>query len=70
MDTYTLIILLTLIGFLALAALLLTPIYFFLNREEARGEEWTRATLAERMKRKPPQSNGHDEAGERPNPEP
>lgn len=69
MDTYTLIILLTVIGFFALAALLLTPVYFFLNREEERSEKWTRAVLSEQTKNKPPESNGRGEATEPPRPE-
>ena len=69
MDAYTVIILLTLIGFFALAALLLTPLYFFLNREEERGEAWTRAARAERAKERPPGGNGRDEAAETPRPE-
>ena len=41
MGEYNGVILLTLIGFLALAALLLTPVYRFLKREEKAAEAWT-----------------------------
>ncbi len=41
MGGYTGVILLTLVGFLALAALLLTPVYRFLKREEKVAEAWT-----------------------------
>lgn len=42
MAYYTFVIILTLVGFLALAAALLVPVYRFLKREEKAGEEWTR----------------------------
>lgn len=41
MSGYNGVILLTLVGFLALAALLLTPVYRFLKREEKVAEAWT-----------------------------
>ncbi len=41
MGGYTGVILLTLVGFLALAALLLMPVYRFLKREEKVAEAWT-----------------------------
>ncbi len=49
---FTLIIVLTLVGFLALAALLLVPIWRFLDREEEVSEQWTREELAARMRRR------------------
>jgi membrane protein implicated in regulation of membrane protease activity len=49
---FTLIIALTLVGFLALAALLLVPIWRFLDREEEVSEQWTREELAARMRRR------------------
>lgn len=39
-DGYTIIILLTLFGFLALAAILLVPVYRFLRREERASRKW------------------------------
>ena len=42
MDKYTIVIILTAIGFFALAALLLVPIWRFLDSEEKRADEWTR----------------------------
>lgn len=48
MTDYTLIILLTLFGFLGLAALLLVPVYRFLRREEQSSRKWTRDELARR----------------------
>ena len=40
----------TLIGFCVLAALLLVPIWRFLNREQEVAEEWTPEAVAERMR--------------------
>ena len=42
MDKYTVTIILTTVGFFALAAALLVPIWRFLNSEESRAEEWNR----------------------------
>ncbi len=44
MDKYTVVIILTTIGFFALAAALLVPIWRFLNSEEARSRQWTAET--------------------------
>lgn len=41
MGEYDGVVLLALVGFLALAALLLTPVYRFLKREEKAAEAWT-----------------------------
>jgi len=49
-PTYLPVIVGTLVGFGALAALLLVPIYRFLDREEEVAEEWTPEALAERMR--------------------
>jgi hypothetical protein len=38
-------------GFVALAFILLFPIYRFLRKEERRSEAWTRPALAERQRR-------------------
>ena len=48
MTSYTSIILLTLFGFLALAAILLIPVYRFLRREEQVARKWTNEELARR----------------------
>lgn len=58
MEGYGLLILLTLIGFLALAALLLTPVYRFLEREEKISRKWTEEKLAERLRERQSASNG------------
>ena len=42
MSDYTLVIILTLVGFLALAAILLVPVYRFLRREEKESRQWSR----------------------------
>jgi len=47
---YLPVILATLIGFGALAALLLVPVYRFLEREEEVAERWTPDELAERIR--------------------
>ena len=56
----------TLVGFAALAALLLVPIYRFLDREEEVAEDWTPEALAERMReRQQTAVNGTEAAEER-----
>lgn len=47
---YTWVIVGTTIGFFALAAVLLVPIYRFLNREEKESEAWTKEKLEETTK--------------------
>ncbi len=42
MDYYTAVIIATVVGFSALAAALLIPVWRFLKREEEAGEQWTR----------------------------
>ena len=44
---YTWVIIGTTIGFFALAAVLLVPIYKFLKREEKVAEQWTREKIEE-----------------------
>lgn len=58
MDSYTLIILLALFGFLALAVILLLPVYRFLKKEEQRGEQWTRHIRAMRSQQPSATPNG------------
>ncbi len=48
MDGYTLIILVTLVAFILLAILLLTPVYMFLDREEKLSQQWTEEAVARR----------------------
>lgn len=56
---YLPVIVVTLVGFAALAALLLVPISRFLDREQEVAEEWTPQALAERMReRKQTATNG------------
>ncbi len=63
MDEYTLVILLAFFGFVALAAILLVPVYLFLKREEEVGRNWTREELARRAQEQPPLPNGTPAAG-------
>lgn len=58
---YALLIILTLIGFFLLAAVLLVPVYRFLEREEQVSKRWTEDQLAERMREHRAQSNGTEE---------
>ena len=58
MTDYTLIIVLTLVGFLALAAILLVPVYRFLRREEEASRKWSSREIARRQHLNPPASNG------------
>lgn len=48
MSDYTVIIIVTLVGFLGLAALLLVPVYRFLKREEKVSRKWTERQLRKR----------------------
>lgn len=65
-PTYLPVIVGTLVGFAALAALLLVPIYRFLDREEEVANEWTPEALAERMRE---QKHGAANGTEEPAPE-
>lgn len=47
MDEYTLVIIVTLVGFTILATILLVPVYRFLKKEEKIAEEWTKEALNE-----------------------
>jgi hypothetical protein len=55
---YLPVVLVTLIGFGALAALLLVPIYRFLEREEEVAQDWTPEELAKRMQDHTASANG------------
>lgn len=46
---YTAVIIVTLIAFFSLAALLLVPVYRFLEREEEASKRWTKEQLAQRL---------------------
>ncbi|WP_456425204.1 hypothetical protein [Rhodocaloribacter sp.] len=58
MDEYFVVIVLTFVGFVALAAILLVPVYLFLKREERASQSWTREELARRYREQPPAANG------------
>ena len=60
MDEYTVVVLLTLFGFLALAFVLLAPVYLFLKREEKLGDEWTEAARTHRLRAPRKAHNGAD----------
>lgn len=47
MDSYFILIVVTIIAFCALASALLVPIYLFLKKEEALAEQWTRESLSQ-----------------------
>lgn len=67
MDIYTVVILLTLVGFFALAALLLFPVYFFLKKEERVAKKWTKDALARRLREeRMKQTGGPDATGGQP----
>lgn len=65
MDIYTIVSVLTLIGFAALAALLLVPVYLFLKREEQASKRWTREALQQRLREKEASTNGQKTASEK-----
>ncbi len=58
MGDYALPIVITFVGFISLAAILLVPIYRFLQREERRSEEWTDERIAARRRREGPPGDG------------
>jgi hypothetical protein len=49
---YLPVILATLVGFTALAAALLVPIYRFLDREQEVAEKWTPEQIADRLRKR------------------
>lgn len=60
-PTYLPVIVVTLVGFAALAAALLVPIWRFLDREQEVAEDWTPEAIAERMReRQQTAANGRD----------
>lgn len=59
MNEYNGVILLVLVGFAALAALLLAPVYLFLKREEKVAESWTEDPYASYS---PPDESPEDES--------
>lgn len=63
MSDYTLIIILTLVGFLLLAAILLVPVYLFLRREEDASERWTDEEVAKRSRQRSTNGSRVDEEG-------
>jgi len=67
MDQYTVVIIATAVGFFALAAALLIPVYRFLKREEKAGEEFDRMYEAHRRREREKRTNGEtddDDGGE------
>mgnify|MGYP006429861177 CR=1 FL=1 len=54
----------TLIGFAVLAALLLVPIWRFLDREKEVAEEWTAEAVEERISQQKQPSSGEAEASD------
>lgn len=66
-DTeYLPLIFATLVGFAVLAAVLLVPVYRFLDREKKVAEKWTPEALAERMqKRQRTATNGAENEEEK-----
>jgi len=56
MDSYYFVIGVTLIGFFALAAALLVPVYLFLKKEERVAENWTDETIADASSTVPEES--------------
>ena len=49
---YAVVIIVTALGFGALAAILLVPVYRFLRREERLSREWTEEELREEARRR------------------
>jgi hypothetical protein len=61
---YLPIILGTLVGFGALAALLLVPIHRFLDREQEVAEDWTPEAIAERLHEQEASTDGEEREGD------
>ncbi len=66
MDTVTLVVVATFIGFCTLAFALLFPVYRFLNREEEISKHWTKEELARRAREHPPANGQERPASESP----
>lgn len=60
MDGYLLVIIATLIVFFLLAALLLVPVYRFLDREQQASKAWTPEKIAERLQQRRASTDGAD----------
>ncbi|GIV57109.1 hypothetical protein GQ464_002535 [Rhodocaloribacter litoris] len=58
MSDYLVVIVLTFVGFVVLAAVLLVPVYLFLKREERASRSWTPEALARRYQEQAPPTNG------------
>ncbi len=58
--SYALLIILTLVGFFLLAAVLLVPVYRFLEREEQASKRWTEEELAKRLQEQQSSTNGSE----------
>ena len=67
-DSIYLIIAAAFFGFLALALLLLVPVYRFLTREERASRDWTDDAVARRQRRDAPSSLGDGAAARPPEP--
>jgi hypothetical protein len=63
-PTYLPVIVVTLVGFAALAAALLVPIWRFLDREQEVAEDWTPEAIAERMRERQQTATNGSEAPE------
>lgn len=59
-SDYTIIIIITLVGFIALAALLLVPVYNFIQKEKKAASHWTKEEMARRSRERP-SPNGANE---------
>lgn len=66
MTDYTIIIIVTLVGFLALAAVLLVPVYRFIQREKEVASRWTKEAIARQSHDRPPRNGVDKEPGTTP----
>jgi hypothetical protein len=64
MDSYTVVIVLGIVGFFLLAALLLVPINRFLKKEEKASEKWTDEHFKRLEANEPYEIGGTREVGE------
>lgn len=58
MGEYSVLILVTLVGFIGLAYILLAPVYRFLDREQEASKRWTPERIAERLREREASHNG------------
>lgn len=60
-DKYTIVIILSTVGFFLLAAILLVPVYLFLLREEKHAEKWTSDAITANIEKRLAKKSSSDD---------